>query len=505
MPDAWSWTVPEWARQRFTTTAPDAGGRTSPRCYKSTSSMDGAGSSWRGACSAAQCPRTIRKTGRWSATSPWAQVGTEITFPRRALSGEIKAAFIFGENPAVTNPNAKIIMAGLAALDLLVVSEIFETETAWFADVLLPAASFAEKEGTRTNGNRVIQWAYRAVPPKGDSRPEYWIITRLYHHLRRAGAVRLPSEVAGVKSEKVKFRKGGKLIFVYERPLRPDAAWDYAGGAGKSAPISPIEAEVNPRIINKEINITALIYQGIYDPIRDEFTTMRRVAQLRRPGEIDGIFSQEFGVYKDWGWAWPANVRLAYNYDSLKAVLGRTDKVYAAGKEWEVTGEAGEWIDEVTGEYRPAYIPGHNFWVPRSFKRKLSGIADIFGGLDIMHFVKTGEVRLLGKFVVEESGEVKVLTYDEFVSKTGWRYLWANDTLYWDHDTTSLRAAVKRPFFSGGDWRSFKQNYQKMRDLLAQYYQADWQSEGGDAEGYRRDGRLVQGLQLPVAHTYGAC
>jgi len=189
-------------------------------------------------------------------------------------------------------------MAGLAALDLLVVSDIFETETSWFADVLLPAASFAEKEGTKTDGNRVIQWTYRAVPPRGDSRPDYWIITRLYHYLRRAGAIQLPSEVAGVKSENVKFRKGGKLIFVYERPLKPDATWDYSGGAGKSAPISPIEAEVNPRIINKEINFTTLIYQGIYDPIRDEFTTMRRVAQLRRPGQIDGTFSQEFGVYK---------------------------------------------------------------------------------------------------------------------------------------------------------------------------------------------------------------
>jgi formate dehydrogenase alpha subunit (EC 1.2.1.2) len=76
---------------------------------------------------------------------------------------------VFGENPAVTNPNAKIIWAALASLDLLVVSDIFETETAWFADVLLPAAAFAEKEGTRIDGNRVIQWSYKALEPKGIS------------------------------------------------------------------------------------------------------------------------------------------------------------------------------------------------------------------------------------------------------------------------------------------------------------------------------------------------
>jgi len=470
MPDAWSWTVPEWARQSFSTTAPDAGKADLAKVLQVFKFYGWRRFELAWGMFCGTVPEDDPQNGAVVCDFPVGAGGTEVMLPRRALSGEIKVAFIFGENPAVTNPNAKIVMAGLAALDLLVVSDIFETETAWFADVLLPAASFAEKEGTRTDGNRVIQWTYRAVPPKGDSRPDYWIITRLYHYLRRAGAIQLPSEVAGVKSESVKFRKGGKLIFVYERPLRPDAAWDYSGGAGKSTPISPIEAEVNPRIINKEINFTTLIYQGIYDPIRDEFTTLRRVAQLRRPGQIDGTFSQEFGVYKDWGWAWPMNVRFLYNYDSLKAVLGRTDKVYAAGKEWEVTGETGEWIDEITGEYKPAFIPGHNFWVPRSFKRRLSGIADIFGGFDIMHFVKTGEVKLLGKFVVEEGGEVKVLTYDEFIAKTGWRYFWANDTLYWDSDTTSLKAAVKRAFFSGGDWRSSKPNYQKMRDLLAQYY-----------------------------------
>ena len=471
MPDAWSWSVPDWGRSAFATTAPEAGKADVGKVlqvfkYYGWRRMELA---WGVFCGTV--PEDDPQNGTVVCDFPMGTGTTEVMLPRRALAGEIKAALIFGENPAVTNPNAKIVMAGLAALDLLVVSDLFETETAWFADVLLPAASFAEKEGTRTNGNRVLQWTYRALPPKGDAKPEYWILTKLYQYLRRAGAVVLPSEAADVGKEQVKFRKGGKLVFVYERQLKPDASWDYSGGLGKSAPISPIEAEANPRLINKEINFTMLIYQGMYDPIRDEFTSMRRVAQFRKPGQIDGVFSSEFGVYKDWGWAWPMNVRFLYNYDSLKAVLGVTDKVKAAGKDWELTGEAGEWIDEYTGEYRPAFVPGHNFWVPRSFKRRLSGIADVFGGLDIIYFVRTGEVRVLGKFVVEEGGEVRAVSYDEFVARTGMKYLWANDTLYWDQDTTSLKAALKRPFFTGGDWRSFKPNYQKMRDLLAQYYQ----------------------------------
>lgn len=470
MPDAWNWSVPEWARASFSTTAPDAGKADLSKVLQVFKFYGWRRFELAWGMFCGTIPEDDPQNGVVVCDFPLGTGTTEVVFPRRALAGEIKAAFVFGENPAVTNPNAKIIMAGLAALDLLVVSDIFETETAWFADVLLPAASFAEKEGSRTNGNRVIQWSYRAVPPKGDSRPDYWIITKLYQYLRREGAVVLPSEVAGVKKEEVKFRKGGKLVFVYERPLRPDNSWDYSGGTGKSAPISPIEAEVNPRIIYKEINFTTLIYQGIYDPIRDEIITMKRIAQLRRPGQIDGTFSSKFEVYKDWGWSWPMNVRFLYNYDSLKAVLGVTDKVYAAGREWEVAGETGEWIDEYTGEYKPAFIPGHNFWVPRSFKRRLSGVADVYGGMDIMHFIKTGEVRILGKFIVEEGGEVKTLTYEEYVARTGMKYLWVNDSLYWDADTTSFKAALKRPFFSGGDWRSFKPVYQKMRDLLGQYY-----------------------------------
>jgi formate dehydrogenase major subunit len=102
-----------------------------------------------------------------------------------------------------------------------------------------------------------------------------------------------------------------------------------------------LEREVNPRLINKEINYAVMMYQGIYDPIRDEYTTMRRSPRLRKPGEIDGLFSQAFGVYKDWGWSWPMNVRFMYNYDSLVKVLGTTYTFNAAGRTWTATGGDG--------------------------------------------------------------------------------------------------------------------------------------------------------------------
>ncbi|ACB39987.1 molybdopterin-dependent oxidoreductase [Pyrobaculum neutrophilum] len=471
MPDAWSWEVPQWARGKFSTAAPDKGKADLAKVLQVFKFYGWRRLELAWGLFCGTKPEEDPANGTVVCDFPFGTGSSEITFVRRALAGEIKAAIIFGENPAVTNPNAKLVWAALSSLELLVVSDIFQSETAWFADVVLPAASFAEKEGTRTDGNRVIQWTYRAVPPKGESRPDYWIITKLYEALRRGGVIQLPSEAAGVRRERVAFRKGGSLVFIYERPLRPDESWNYSGGTGKSTPVSPIEAEVNPRLINKEINFAVFIYQGIYDPIRDEFTTMRRSTRLRGEGEIDGVFSRQFKVYKDWGWSWPMNVRFLYNYDSLKAVLGAEAKVKAAGKEYVVTGETGEWIDEYTGEYKPAFIPGHNFWVPRAFKRRLSGVADLFGGLDLITYIRTGSVKIDGRFAVEEGDGVKTITYEEYAAKTGMRYLWVNDTLYWDEDTTGFKAAVKRPFFSGGGWRAFKPKMEQMRELLKRYYQ----------------------------------
>jgi len=89
-----------------------------------------------------------------------------------------------------------------------------------------------------------------------------------------------------------------------------------------------------------------------------------------------------------------------------------------------------------------------------------------------MNFIRAGELRFYGKgFVVEEGGEVRVLSFEEFASKTGMRYLWANDTIYWDEATTNLKALVKRPFFPGSGWKDYKAKYEEFRSKLRQYYQ----------------------------------
>jgi len=96
-----------------------------------------------------------------------------------AQKGEIKALYIMGENPVLSDPDSTHAIKALGALDFLVVQDIFLTETAQLADVVLPAASFVEREGTVTNTERRVQRMYRAIEPLGDSRTDWEIICDL--------------------------------------------------------------------------------------------------------------------------------------------------------------------------------------------------------------------------------------------------------------------------------------------------------------------------------------
>ena len=93
--------------------------------------------------------------------------------------GDIKAMYILGENPAMSDPDVEHARDALAKLDHLVVQDIFITETANYADVILPASAFAEKSGTVTNTNRQVQMGRPAVPPPGDAREDWWIEVEL--------------------------------------------------------------------------------------------------------------------------------------------------------------------------------------------------------------------------------------------------------------------------------------------------------------------------------------
>ena len=97
--------------------------------------------------------------------------------------GEIRGMYIMGENPAMSDPDANHARAALAALDHLVVQDIFLTETAYLADVILPASAFPEKTGTFTNTDRMVQLGRQAIDPPGEARQDLWIIGQMANQL----------------------------------------------------------------------------------------------------------------------------------------------------------------------------------------------------------------------------------------------------------------------------------------------------------------------------------
>ena len=98
-------------------------------------------------------------------------------------AGKIKGLLIMGENPAMSDPDQNHARKGLATLEHLVVQDIFLTETAWHADVVLPASAHAEKWGTFTNTNRQVQIGRPVVAPPGDARQDWELLQQLAQRL----------------------------------------------------------------------------------------------------------------------------------------------------------------------------------------------------------------------------------------------------------------------------------------------------------------------------------
>jgi formate dehydrogenase alpha subunit len=116
--------------------------------------------------------------------------------------GKIKALFILGENPLLTDPNGNKIKEELEHLEFLAVQDIFMTETAELAHVVLPGVSFAEKDGTFTNTERRVQRVRKAINPVGNARPDWQIIcdlsTRLGYPMEYATTAGIMAEIASV-------------------------------------------------------------------------------------------------------------------------------------------------------------------------------------------------------------------------------------------------------------------------------------------------------------------
>jgi formate dehydrogenase alpha subunit len=112
----------------------------------------------------------------WSAPLPTNTGLTVVEMEEEAVHGKMKALYIMGENPMGSSPDVTEVEHGLRNLEFLVVQDMFLSETAALADVVFPACSFAEKDGTFTNTERRIQLLQAAVPPVGESKPDWKIV-----------------------------------------------------------------------------------------------------------------------------------------------------------------------------------------------------------------------------------------------------------------------------------------------------------------------------------------
>ena len=124
----------------------------------------------------------------WGVTGLSDEVGLTVTeMIDAAERGDVKAIYIMGENPVLSDPDSNHVRKALQALDLLVVQDIFLTETAELADVVLPGCSYAETDGTFTGTDRRIQLVRQAIPPIGDSKADWVIIRELAQRMGASG------------------------------------------------------------------------------------------------------------------------------------------------------------------------------------------------------------------------------------------------------------------------------------------------------------------------------
>jgi predicted molibdopterin-dependent oxidoreductase YjgC len=122
--------------------------------------------------------------GSWNATDLSVKPGlTLVEMMNAAHSGDIKAMYIMGENPIMSDPNQQHVIEALENLELLVVQDIFLTETAQYADVVLPACAFLEKEGTATNTERRVQPMHRVLEPAPLVRDDWWITMQIANRM----------------------------------------------------------------------------------------------------------------------------------------------------------------------------------------------------------------------------------------------------------------------------------------------------------------------------------
>ena len=290
--------------------------------------------------------------------------------------GRVEGLFSFGMNPVSNGPHSRKAISALTKLKWMVVAENFEQETAafWRDDILalvdkkpedvqtevflLPAANFAEKDGSFVNSARWIQWKWKAVDPPGEAKPDQEIIARIFLKVRELYA-----------------KEGGK----FPEPIRA-LNWWYSNATVPS--LDEVAKEINgwaladlrdektgavalkagqqlARFADARADGTTLsgnwLYIGMY-------TDAGNLAQRRSFGDASGL-----GRYPDWAFAWPANRRILYNRCSADAE-GRPWDPTRIGVAWNGARWVGDTPD-ITADSPPGAGLGAFMMLPEGVAR----------------------------------------------------------------------------------------------------------------------------------------
>lgn len=232
----------------------------------------------------------------------------------RMLEGEVRGLVCMGQNPAVSNADRTSVLAALASLDLLVVLDIFETETASFWKLLpdpavcdtevwlLPSAGFLEKPGSLTNSGRWVQGRQVVVDPPGEAHSDLWILDRLFCSLRGRAAERDRPRDRALLKARWGYQETESLAG-YQAVLAEIAGWavepvtcgDQTLARGDPLPSSAWLRDDGTTAAGNRL------YAGLFAGGED---------LSRRRGDRDP--EDEEGRHPEWAWSWPDNTRILY-------------------------------------------------------------------------------------------------------------------------------------------------------------------------------------------------
>lgn len=294
------------------------------------------------------------------------------------VQGKLKGMVSFGMNPVANGPNSPKMVAALSKLDFLVMIENFENETATFwkapadlggaapADIAtevfqLPAANFAEKDGSFTNSARWVQWKWQAVDPPGQARPDQEILARIVLALREL------------------YRQEGGA---FPDPVL-QLTWDYANPTCPS--LDEVAREVNGRALvdlkDAAGNVTVKAGQQLatFGALAADgstasgnwvycgsYTEAGNLAKRRDTADPTGL-----GMFPQWAWNWPANRRVLYNRAGADAA-GQPWDPQRPGLRWTGSKWAGD-VPDFTASSPPEAGLGAFVMLPE-------GVAKLYAG-----------------------------------------------------------------------------------------------------------------------------